>query len=62
MAPTAAAQKFFEVTVHQDNIKAFSTALHLLLKVGKEMTLGKVPRSDIILSASSPVYFIVNRN
>lgn len=41
MAPTNEVRKFFEVSVHQDDIKAFSTALHLLQKVGKEMTVGK---------------------
>jgi hypothetical protein len=30
---------FFEVSVHADNIKAFSAALHLLQKVGKDLTI-----------------------
>jgi hypothetical protein len=40
MARNGDKRRFFEVSVHQDNIKAFSTSLHLLQKIGKEMTLG----------------------
>jgi len=40
MAQAAERQQYFEVTVHHDNIKAFSAALHLLQKIGKEMTIG----------------------
>ena len=41
MAQAAERQQYFEVSVHHDNIKAFSAALHLLQKIGKEMTIGK---------------------
>ena len=34
--------KYFEVTVHHESIKSFSTALHLLQKIGKEITIGTV--------------------
>ena len=33
--------KYFEVTVHHESIKSFSTALHLLQKIGKEITIGR---------------------
>jgi hypothetical protein len=32
--------RYFEASVCQDNVKAFSAGLHLLQKVGKEITLG----------------------
>jgi len=41
MAQQDEKQRFFEVVVHHDNIKAFSAALHLLQKIGKEMTIGE---------------------
>ena len=31
---------YFEVKLYEDSIKPFSAALHLLQKVGKEVTLG----------------------
>lgn len=50
MARVVDVRKFFDVAVHQENIKAFSTALHLLQKVGKEMTLGKHSSWTIVVT------------
>ncbi|KAJ1396761.1 Rad9/Ddc1, partial [Ochromonadaceae sp. CCMP2298] len=41
---------FFEVSVHADNVKAFSATLHLLQKVGKDLTI-EVEASTFTLRA-----------
>ena len=56
MAQAAERQQYFEVTVHHDNIKAFSAALHLLQKIGKEMTIGKCT----LLFRITPQFMIIS--